>query len=307
MSRQGSNNAVRIEELMNLIEEQRKDRARFWSVSARKGKPHPEDKKFDRERMSELFPGYRDALQEPHLVDLFPRELVLEICKYIECGYAQTNEILFAAGYAPQYIYPVDSELNKALEICRDVMCNLPMPAYVLKPDWSIEHWNTHILNLLGWTQTDAESLKEHNNLNVLKLIFDSKLGIRDRLIDWSDVAYRNLRGFKTTNFLAQNEPWYQNMRQYICDLGVEEEKIWNSVQVEGNIFVNALEYVTSLRIDNVGGKVEFRSLFICPGDFHYPHVAAYLPNDDKTWEIFASLGIPIASQRRSDPHNKSE
>jgi hypothetical protein len=129
MSRTPSSNSKRIVEVMKLLEEQRRNRLKFWSASAKKGKPHSERKEFDLDTVSMRFYGYRNALRRPDKSLLFSREVLIDICKYLECGFTQTNDILFVAGYRPEYLYPSGQEMEDALAICLDVLLDLPMPA----------------------------------------------------------------------------------------------------------------------------------------------------------------------------------
>lgn len=284
--------AEQIRRLMEFIE----------AVRRRKRKAARDKRKFSQDALAEQFRGYRNALRRPAQAVMVSREQLREIGNYLEMNTAEQNEAMQIAGYVPDHIYPIGADLDQALRICEEVMIHMPMPAYVLRPDWSVYRWNRYILRLLGWNDAMARLLQANDALNVLYLIFDSEWGMRNAVDNWEEVARRNIYGFKMTNYLAQHELWYKAIEDRIRSYP-GGRTLWDEVKVSSEPIRTALEYVTTLNLEPY--RVSFRSLFVCPGDFHYPHVAAYLPIDHETWRVFSEIGCPIVYQYGMAPHDQ--
>jgi hypothetical protein len=175
----------------------------------------------------------------------------------------------------------------------------LQLPAHVITRDWNVQGWNKHILKLLGWNEQKTQFLQQRERLNVLHLIFDKDIELRNRLCTpngtWEDVAMRNVYGFKMTNVHCRYDDWYQNL---VNDLMQFEdfERIWKAVDDKPMPIRSAIEYITEIiGIESTKGEsIRFRSSFVSNGDIYYPLVSVWLPIDHNSRQVFLDLGIPI-------------
>jgi PAS domain-containing protein len=223
---------------------------------------------------------------------------VNEIADYLHCNLKERNDLLMSLGYHPAEPLLTDEEYRRALDAARRVMNYIPLPAYILTRDWTVQDWNEHILAFLGWSQEYVSAILPQR-LNILHLIFDHRLGMRERLevrsSVWEEMAWRNVYGFINHNILCRYDPWYKELVKELLELP-DFRRVWLAVTrdtVPEQYRYLHIDFTTDILAPN-GKLARFHSIFICNGDLYYPQVAAYIPADDESRSIFAELGIPV-------------
>ena len=159
----------------------------------------------------------RGAVRRP------PRqEVVLAVADYLQCSHAERNQLLTAAGYAAEQPAPGAAELRAALDTLSIFIETLPLPAYAVSRDWTVQLINDHLLRLLGLAQADLIGLPAPKR-NVLRLLFDPALPVR-RLLEPDAASWSTLAAFTVMRFREDNEPWqydhwYRGLLTQLSDL----------------------------------------------------------------------------------------
>jgi PAS domain-containing protein len=216
----------------------------------------------------------------------------------LRCTLKERNDLLVSLGYSPEEPFLTDQAYQRALQAARRTLNYIPLPAYILTRDWTVQDWNKHIVAFLGWTEDDLLSI-ESSRLNILHLLFDHRLGLRSRLevrpSVWEEAAYRNVYGFINQNILCRYDTWYKELVRDLHALP-DFERVWRTVTSESvpeRYRYLHIDYLTEMQT-LTGKMVRFHSIFICNGDLYYPQVAAYIPADSESQVAFAELGIPV-------------
>jgi hypothetical protein len=134
------------------------------------------------------------------------REVVLAIADYLQCSHSERNQLLTAAGYAAEHPGPSVAELRAALDTLGTFIETLPLPAYAVSRDWTVQLINDHLLRLLGLARADLIGLPTPKR-NVLRLLFDPALPVR-RLLEPDAASWSRLAAFTVMRFREDNEPW---------------------------------------------------------------------------------------------------
>lgn len=111
------------------------------------------------------------------------RDMVLTLARTLDLPLRDRNQLLLAAGYAPQYhdsglADPVMAPVRAAVD--RVLAQHEPYPAVVLSRHWDVTRTNTAAAALFGWLLGPA---------NVIRLMFDPA-GLRPHVLNWPDVAH---------------------------------------------------------------------------------------------------------------------
>lgn len=255
-------------------------------------------KRYTLEAMYEQVPTYQNARHRPDHSRLLTFEEVMTLCDYLDCSTPERNRVLENARYEPVLRSVAGEELEAALATAREVLAYLPMPAYILTQDWHVHAWNPYVLKLLGWTDSFAKSLQRNKQMNILHIIFDPTIRMRQHLGGedgtWEEMAFRNVYTFKTVNWLYRHDQWFTQEVERLKKLP-DFAHFWDIAQVDIAHPKLKAEFVTQIRYKD-GRVFRFRSLFISNGSFYYPHIGAYMPLDEESCNILRSLGIPVIS-----------
>ena len=224
------------------------------------------------------------------------REVVLAIADYLQCSLAERNQLLASAGYTIEHPGPNGAELRAALDALRAVIDALPLPAYAVSRDWTIELINDHLVMLLGLAREDVTRLPAPKR-NVLRLLFDPALPVR-RLLEpdadsWSRLAAFSVTQFREDNLLWQYDHWYRALITRLSDLP-DFSRYWQharSGQLAGAAGSLASARITVARSD--GRTVQVRPLNAYLHGVGYPGLVTFLPADPAAGQAFQLLGLP--------------
>jgi hypothetical protein len=81
-----------------------------------------------------------------------------------------------------------------------------PNPAYALDPKWNIVAWNSAAEMIFGDLETVPDRLR-----NYLNLVFTSPV-LRERFVNWEDVARCSIAHFRTDSAAHVNDPEWMRM-----------------------------------------------------------------------------------------------
>ncbi len=225
------------------------------------------------------------------------REVVLTIADYLECTMVERNQLLTAARYAIEHPGPGGAELRRVLSELRVVISALPLPAYAVSRDWTMQLINDHLLVALGLARADVVGLPASAR-NVLRLLFDPALPVRRLLepdqVSWSQLAVFSIMRFRQDNLLWQYDAWYQGLIAKLSDLP-DFSRYWRQVQ-SGQLTDPAASGLASARITVT--RPDGRALCLLPLtiELHgmgYPGIVGFLPADSVTSAQLTSLGLP--------------
>jgi hypothetical protein len=225
------------------------------------------------------------------------REVVLGIADYLECTMIERNQLLTAARYAIEHPGPGGAELRRVFGELRVVIDTLPLPAYAVSRDWTMQLINDHLLVALGLARADVASLPASSR-NVLRLLFDPALPVR-RLLEpdqasWSQLAAFSIVRFRQDNVLWQYDPWYQGLIAKLSDLP-DFSRYWRLAQ-SGQLADAAASGLASARI--TVSRPDGRALCLRPLNIElhgigYPGIVGFLPADSASSEQLRRLGVP--------------
>ncbi|MGI9008802.1 MAG: hypothetical protein ACR2FU_21875 [Streptosporangiaceae bacterium] len=230
------------------------------------------------------------------------REVVLDIADYLECSMTERNQLLAAARYAIEHPGPRGSELRRAVDDLRTIIGGLPLPAYAVSRDWTLLLINDHLLTVFGLDRADVTGLPAPTR-NVLRLLFDPALPVRDRLArdqpSWSGLAAFSVFRFIQDNLLWQYDPWYRALIARLGDLP-DFTRYWGraqSLQVAGaDPGRVASASITVSRPD--GRTLRVRPLNVHTHGPGYPGIVSFLPADAATAGELLDLGVPSPANR---------
>lgn len=225
------------------------------------------------------------------------REVVLAIADYLECPMMERNQLLIAARYAIEHPGPDEAELRRVLGELRVVIDALPLPAYAVSRDWTMQLINDHLLAVLGLARADLAGLPASSR-NVLRLLFDPALPVR-RLFEpdqasWSQLTAFSIVRFRQDNVLWQYDAWYQALIAKLSDLP-DFSRYWRQQQ-SGQLTDSAASGLASacITITRSGGReLHMLPLNIELHGMGFPGIVGFLPADTASSEQLRSLGLP--------------
>jgi hypothetical protein len=225
------------------------------------------------------------------------REVVLTIAGYLECTMVERNQLLGAARYAIEHPGPGGAELRQVLDELRVVIGALPLPAYAVSRDWTVQLINDHLLAALRLDRADVAGLPAPTR-NVLRLLFDPALPVRRVLepdqASWSRLAAFSIAQFRHDNVLWQYDAWYQGLIARLSDLP-DFSRYWQRAQ-SGQLTDPEAGQLASARITVArpdGRALRLRPLNIALHGTGYPGIVGFLPADADTSAQLRSLGLP--------------
>lgn len=225
------------------------------------------------------------------------REVVLTIADYLECTMTERNQLLAAARYAIEHPGPRGAELRRVIDELRVVIGALPLPAYAVSRDWTVQLINDHLLAALGLARADLARLPTPSR-NVLRLLFDPALPVRRVLepnqASWSRLAAFSIVQFRQDNALWQYDAWYRGLIAKLSDLP-DFSRYWRQAQsgqlTDATAGGLASSRITVTRPD--GRALCLRPLNIELHGMGYPGIVGFLPADSVTSDQLRSLGPP--------------
>ena len=122
------------------------------------------------------------------------REMVLKLCRHLEVPLRERNQLLTAAGFAASYRESALSDdaltpIREALEFL--IAQHEPYPAVVLDRYWDVRLANRAAMAM---TALIAPAALMNPPMNVVRLLFDPKLGTEDVLVNREEVQAHMLK-----------------------------------------------------------------------------------------------------------------
>ena len=150
------------------------------------------------------------------------REVVLAIADYLLCSHSERNQLLTAAGYAAEHPGPSVAELRAALDTLGTFIETLPLPAYAVSRNWTVQLINDHLLRLLEEQKGGPHSPGGPRKRNVLRLLFDpacrsANCSSRTRPAGASTAS--EVMRFREDNEPWQYDHWYRGLVTRLSDL----------------------------------------------------------------------------------------
>jgi hypothetical protein len=235
------------------------------------------------------------------------RDVVLDIADYLECTMGERNHLLVAAGYAIVDPGPRGAELQRALAGLHAVIELLPLPAYVVSQDWTVQLINAHLVVLFGLDGGAMRRLPAPAR-NMLRLLFDPALPIRNRLDQdrgsWSRLARLSVFRFKQDNLMWQYEPWYTTLVSSLHELP-GFPACWADVQVGRLPAADEDLTAASITVSRPDGQVlRMRPMNAAFHGLGYPGIVTLLPADERSSRELLALGLPSpANNWGAPPH----
>jgi hypothetical protein len=228
----------------------------------------------------------------------FPdRHDVITIGQYLECSQIEAAELMAMAGYIPEELPSNGFEFNNAIPIRKEVLDYLRQPGYVLTRDWNIIYWNSAIIKILGLESIDlALKNMSPNERNLLRLIFDTDLPVRDMIAKakgqtWEAQAVRNIHAFILDNILNIQEDWYKEILSDLKTLPRFEE-LYDNARATNYRYAERMEFVTIFSVPKYNKDLALRSNFIRLGNANYPQITFFTPANNETETIFRMEGF---------------
>ncbi len=254
--------------------------------------PRPGTRTFTQEELCDVYTSYKGLLSG-RIRRVPRREAIMQIADYLDCTLAQRNRLLAAARYPPEEPYLAGAELAEMLEVARQMLTYVSLPAYIITRTWDTHGMNAPLLTLFGLSRAHAEAVAG-GTPHMLQQVFDPALPIRARFSPtptaWEQNARRVVYGFKYNNALAQHDPWYHELvgrLHALPDFG----RLWEEVRLDTppdrpiyeTLFLSPLDAVLRLR-----------SPLILLGDIEYPRIITFVPADAASHSGFAALGLSL-------------
>jgi len=208
----------------------------------------------------------------------------------------ERNQLLLAAGWRPELIYPSDEvEKEQLISIGRRIVDTIPLPAYVITQEYNIHHWNRLAPPIFGMTQEQADSVPSKMR-NIFTFIFDDKNLPLRRILErnksgWKYTAELNTFWFKLDNILSQYDKWYRELEEWLLGLNMPDFlDVWNNTKVE-TANKHYYEYVTEIPVSKQF-SIKIRGLRIRYTEYEFPRIMAFVPGDEQSRRTFSLLGI---------------
>ncbi len=238
-----------------------------------------------------------------------PREVIMDIADYLECTDQERMKLLYLAGHRTQEPLLRGEQLRVALAEAERVLSYLPMPSIAITRDWFIRGWNGHALRLFDISNQDIEDVPPDHR-HILHLIWNKQYAVHSRLTATPEeqllTASQNIYWFKRSNFVCQDEPWYQRLVEDLCT-NDNFRRLWESVEIDLGVQLdpqsNSTRFPRShLAITRRDGRtLRIKALHMSLGNFgEYPALFCYLPYDEASECEFGRLGLATSGNSAS-------
>jgi transcriptional regulator with XRE-family HTH domain len=182
-------------------------------------------------------------------------ETIERLGEALGLSYLEVHYLNGLAGYVPPTRLPPADHIIRTLDAIADRLAQIPLPAAVM--DYQFRCWVFNPAGLLftggdlamGW-----EMLKRP--LDVLQIIFDSRLAIRGSIADLANTEKEFVFTYKATNGFRQHEPFYRSLPERMADYLLPEDydafaQVWRMVDL------NTVESVGALQVADFYARQE--------------------------------------------------
>lgn len=151
--------------------------------------------------------------------------------------YTQVHYLQGLAGYVMPTRLPPPDQIIRTLESIAARLVDVPYPATVL--DYQFRCWVFNAPSLI-FTGSDLDLARQilSGPLDVLQMMFDSRLPIRQQVADLATTEQEMLFTYKATNALRQHEPFFLNVPARMAETLLPEDydaflRVWNAVDID--------------------------------------------------------------------------
>jgi len=161
-------------------------------------------------------------------------------------SYVDIHTLNGLGGYVPPTRLPPQQHVLRTLQSLADHLARVPYPAAVL--DYQYRCW---VINPAGLILIDGDPATGRDilarPLDVLQLIFDSRLAIRSRIADLEDTEKEMTFSFKATNSFRQHEPFFISLPERHAAFLTPEDyqhfaRVWRAVDLASADRLDALQ-----------------------------------------------------------------
>ena len=148
-------------------------------------------------------------------------------------NYVEVNYLNGLAGHILPTRLPPRDYVIETLNAIAEALADFPYPAYVV--DYQFRVWLANRATAM-FTGGNLDTLRGlvAKPLNTFDMIFDSRLGMRERIEALHYVEIDQVFRFKATNSFRQHEPFYQNFLDDMRDLEPDDfgalEAAWEAI-----------------------------------------------------------------------------
>lgn len=188
------------------------------------------------ERMDWKGPGsfYRFVSEER-----IPRQTTIDkLMQALELNYEDRIYLYGLAGYLPPLIEPTQEEKERNVGRLGVYIKKSSIPTLILDYKYKIWSANSAIARMTSIQDTDISDLIR-DEVSLLEIVFNRKLGFQPKIKDWMETATDVIRDFVSFNILRRHESFFQEYPECLdhCE-GFRE--IWKKAQY--NPYFNRLE-----------------------------------------------------------------
>lgn len=139
------------------------------------------------------------------------RETLERILVALAARYSERREVLELFGYTVKTPLPNQTEINWALSICQNELCDVTFPAYVLDCSHRLLAYNAYFGRLVGGTPRNP-LVNRLLNKSMLTTWFEPVTGLLTILENPAEFLPAVIQAFKFEMRLFQHEDWNQQM-----------------------------------------------------------------------------------------------
>ncbi len=182
-------------------------------------------------------------------------ETIARLGECLGLSYVEVHTLNGLGGYVPPTRLPPREYVIRTLDQIATQLARVPYPAAVL--DYQYRGW---LFNPAGFimldSDLDAGRALAARQLDVLQIMFDSRLPIRARIADLAETEKEITFSFKASNSFRQHEPFFLSLPDRLADVLLPEDyrhfaRIWQTVDL------NAAERLTSLQVTDFYARIE--------------------------------------------------
>jgi len=230
-----------LKELLGLIEAIRYKRYDKWH-----DKRHPKGHRFTQLELKQVaLPTYGNLLAG-NSKRLPARQQILDVANYLECTFAETNDLLRCARYLPEREVLTEQGYRNLLDRAILLTQLVPLPAAVFKPDVEVVYATKSILKINGLPSLEKLSHQERFGGN---WYLDASMPSSVFYTSTRAMTEANARGMADLMWLSsqhhRHEPWFKETLHRYMQLPAFQQQ-WDTLASEG----------LSLRDEDYGGTV---------------------------------------------------
>ncbi len=182
-------------------------------------------------------------------------ETIARLGECLGLSYVEVHYLNGLGGYVPPTRLPPREYVIRTLDQIAVQLARVPYPAAVL--DYQYRSW---LFNPAGFILLDSDLEAGRRlvarPLDVLQIMFDSRLPIRARIADLAETEKEIIFSFKASNSLRQHEPFFLSLPDRLADVLLAEDyrhfaRIWQTVEL------HAAERLASLQVTDFYARLE--------------------------------------------------